>query len=83
MTGKKDGGAAAWAVEENGVIDVKSVAPTRLAAIINFLCTERGWMARRETSNEFILTEWRIRKGAARALKVEVRALIAEPGSKP
>jgi hypothetical protein len=51
--------AKGWAVAVNGVIDVRTVSPTRRAAIVNWLVTH-GKLVFAKDSDEKIETMWSI-----------------------
>lgn len=55
-------------------IDIRTVADTRRAAIVNFLCT-RGILVLRHHTDEEIETMWARNRGAAEVTGVKVRAV--------
>lgn len=62
----------AWAVSENGVINVKSVASTCKAAVINFLVTDRSIAIHNAMSDDMITTLWETHKRGAEVNYVSV-----------
>lgn len=65
----------AWAVVDNGGINIRSVSPTRRAALVNWLVTERQLQATIFATDEDIERTWEANKGSAEATKVAVTAL--------
>lgn len=74
--------ARGWAIvkEIDDSINVRSVSPTRRAAVVNWLCTERGLMALNTTSDDQIERIWRANK---RGYDVREIALALLDGGKP
>ena len=70
--------AEAYAVIENDKIDVRTVSPTRRAAIVNWLVVNRGCLILRTTTDEGIEDLWKDAQGNATVAAVEInRALPA------
>jgi hypothetical protein len=67
--------AEAWAVVEGGKINIRSVSPTRRAAIVNWLCTEVKMLALNTATDVDIERVWEANKGSAEATKVVVAAV--------
>lgn len=67
--------ARGWAVVEDEAINVRSVAPTRTGAIVNWLCTEKRLLVLRETTQEQIERMWQANKGAAEVEAVQIERL--------
>lgn len=67
-----------WAVIENEQINLRSVSPTRRAAIVNFLVTDRGRYISNSTSDHEIEAMFsRDRRGAtAVEVTIEVAARV-------
>lgn len=55
-------------LEENGTINVRTVSPTRRAAIVNWLCTERGMLATHIATDSSIEAAWVHHRGDAEAV---------------
>ena len=58
-------GAKGWAVIDGHLINVRTVSPTRLAAITNWLVVERNQFITNDTPNERIELAWLAAKGSA------------------
>jgi hypothetical protein len=66
--------AEAWVVIDKGEINVRSVSPTRIAAIVNWLCTESNLVIERSVSDEAVEHFWETRKGTAKVVPCVVAA---------
>lgn len=64
--------ASGYAVVQGGEILVKTVSPTRLAAIINHLVVSGVYNVRRVDPEELILSFWNKYKGDAECFKVSI-----------
>ena len=64
--------ASGWAVIENGEINVRSVSPTRRAAIVNFIATDRGVMHRARHTDALIEDVWQKLKGDADVFEIRI-----------
>ena len=64
--------ADGWAIIEDIGIDVRSVSPTRRAAIVNWLVTRAGIMIYSTTTDKQIEECWTAHCGDAKALPVKV-----------
>lgn len=65
--------ATGWAVVEDGVINVRTVSPTRRAATINWLCVEAHHLVYGHFSDALIEQMWQdevLAIGARRAVEV-------------
>lgn len=67
--------ANAWAVVDNGGINVRSVSPTRRAALVNWLVTERQLQATIFATDDDIERMWQANKGDALVSEVAVTAI--------
>jgi len=65
----------AWAVIDNGGINIRSVSPTRRAALVNWLVVERQLQATIFATDDDIERMWEANKGDAAATKVAVTAV--------
>jgi methyl coenzyme M reductase beta subunit len=66
--------ARGYAVIEQGQIDIRSVSPTRRAAIVNWLVTAKRLVATHNTTDEQIERAWQAHKGGAEAVIVTIIA---------
>lgn len=66
--------ADGWAVIEDVGIDVRSVSPTRRAAIVNWLVTRGDRMVWPKTTDKEIEQMWAEARGAAEVIPVKVSA---------
>ena len=73
------GEVSGWAVANDGAILIRTVSDTRRAALVNWLCTEGGWMALWNSTDAEIERAWRNRRGVAEVVPVTV--LPATEGS--
>lgn len=64
--------AKGWAIVERGVISVRSVSPTRRAAIVNFLIVSRTITVHNGMSDEFIEQLWNKHRHDAEPLEVTI-----------
>jgi len=62
----------AWAVVINNQINVRSVSPTRIAAMVNYLCTDKGFIALNTTTDSQVEKLWQYHKGNAELKRVEI-----------
>lgn len=68
--------ADGWAIIEDIGIDVRSVSPTRRAAIVNWLVTRKGIMIYHTTTDEQIEAMWKATHDDAEAMPVKVTAKV-------
>ncbi len=61
-----------FAVVQNTVIDIKTVSPTRRAAIVNWIVTRKGAMIYQQTTDEEIEDLWERHRGDACVMQVDV-----------
>ncbi|MBY0559903.1 hypothetical protein [Hyphomicrobium sp.] len=66
----------AYAIVENGEINVRSVSPTRRGAILNFMCTERRFLATNDIEDVEIELCWRELKGKAEVEQVRIERMM-------
>lgn len=65
--------AAGWAVTgDDGLVNVRSVSPTRRGALVNWLCTEKGLMATQKASDEDIERMWEANRGHSIVIPVSI-----------
>ena len=64
--------AVGYAVIENGVISVRSVSETRRAAMVNFLATDRAFLAPNSMEDKAIETIWDACHGAAEIVPIKI-----------
>lgn len=50
----------AWAIVHKGTIDIRTVSPTRRAAIVNWLVVERGYLITNAHTDEQIEMLWEL-----------------------
>ena len=78
--GREGAEAEGWAVVENGEINVKTVSPTRRAAIVNWLVVDHDVMITRHTADRTIEAEWLARHPEETdAVPVTIRARPVTP----
>lgn len=65
----------AWAVVDGVGINIRTVSPTRRAAIVNWLCTEARLLATNLATDEDIEGMWQANKGNSDVVRVIVTAL--------
>lgn len=68
--------ADGWAVIECTGIDVRSISPTRRAAIVNWLVTRRGVGIYHTTTDDQIEGMWTAERGDADVKPVKIRASL-------
>ena len=76
MTAKADG----WAViNRHNAIEVRTVSPTRRAAILNWLLTDRGLMATHVATDKLIERQWELDSAdfCARVARVTIEEVVA------
>jgi hypothetical protein len=73
--GNKAMKADGWAVIECIGIDVRSVSPTRRAAIVNWLVTRGRWIST-STTDEQIEDYWSEDRGEAEVVQVTVQTAV-------
>lgn len=61
-----------WAVVDNDQINVRTVSPTRRAAIINWLVFEQGHRIYVSTPDDLIELAWEMAKGSATVHEVVI-----------
>jgi len=66
--------ASGWAIIDNDEIKVRTVSPTRRAALVNFLLVERLVAVLEDTSDEAINQLWEQHRGDASITLVMIRA---------
>jgi hypothetical protein len=64
--------AEGWAIIENGRINVRTVSPTRRAAIVNFLVVERGILVMDSATDEQIEQKWKQMRSQAVVTEIVV-----------
>lgn len=72
--------AKGWAIVENGKINVRSICPTRVGAMVNFLCTERGLVIP-QMSDARVEGMFVAHRGKSAAWPREVLITVIEPAS--
>ena len=71
--------ATGWAVAEHDKILVKTVSPTRRAAIVNFLVVERSMAILNHHSDHDIERWWTKYGGRAEVIEVDIVRKVAMP----
>ena len=66
--------ADGWAVRDDQGLNVKTVAETRRAAIVNWLVVEAERLVLRNTTDEQIEAMWEANCGDAVAIRVQIHA---------
>jgi len=61
-----------WAIEEDGEVDVRTVSPTRIAAIVNWMLVSADLMIMRGATDEWISREFAGYEAARGVHAVEV-----------
>lgn len=61
-----------WAVHDANGINVRSVSPTRIAAIINYLCTDRGLPMLNTATTKDIEKAWALYRRDAEVIEVDI-----------
>ncbi len=61
-------------VDEGGNIDVRTVSPTRIAALVNWLYTEQHLMVTRNMPDDLIEHTWSARRGRREVHHVTITA---------
>lgn len=64
--------AAGWAILDRNHIKIRTVSDTRRAAIVNWLCTEKGVLVHNGTTDEQIEAAWHAECGDAICTTVDV-----------
>jgi hypothetical protein len=65
--------AEGYAIVEDGKIDVRTVSPTRRAAIVNFLVVSRGAFITNAMTDDIIDSIWRDRANGAYVIGVDIK----------
>ena len=68
--------AKGWAVIEYGEINVRSISPTRRAAIVNWLCTEASAVLSNAATDIEIEELWATKRGTAVVGKVMISRVV-------
>jgi hypothetical protein len=66
-----------WAVvDEDGLIDIRTVSGSRRAAVVNYLCVSCGVIVLHNASDQHIDDLWREHGGQARIISVAVKPAV-------
>jgi hypothetical protein len=67
--------AEGWGVVDGDVIDTSTIMDTRIGAMVNWLCRERGALMRSDASDEDVEALWEAKHGSADVRRVEITVL--------